>query len=104
LNIHSKVILIPEDRKKEINIEKRFYYARDIVTRIIDDLIFVDEIGVNFSMRQHFGRNAVGIHLRKTITSMRSQNISVCAVIYRNHILTFKVLKKHLTLINVEFL
>ena len=81
---------------KEINIERRFEYARDIMTRNIDDLIFVDEMGLNCSMRQRYGRSAVGTPPRKTITSMRSQNISVCAAISRNNTLTFKVLEKAL--------
>jgi len=89
-----RVVLIPEARNKESNIQRRFEYARDIMTRNIDDLVFVDEMGVNCSMRQRYGRSAVGIPPRKTITSIRSQNISVCAAISRNGALTFKVLEK----------
>ena len=44
-----RVVLIPEARNKEINIERRFEYSRDIMTRNID------EMGVNCSMRQRYG-------------------------------------------------
>jgi len=86
-----KVVLIPEARNKEINIERRFDYAREIMTKNIDDLIFVDEMGVNCSMRQRYGRSLVGTNPRKTITSIRSQNISVCAGISRNAVLHFQI-------------
>jgi len=88
------VTLIPAARNTDNNIEKRYQYAKDIMTKNIDDLIFVDEMGVSCSMRQRYGRSLVGTQPRKTITSIRSQNISVCAAITRNGILNFKVLEK----------
>jgi len=50
-----RVVLIPEACNKEINIKRRFEYTRDIMTRKIDDLIFVDEMSVNCSMQQRYG-------------------------------------------------
>ena len=58
------------------------------MTRNIDDLIFVDEMGVNCSMRQRYGRSAAETPPRKTITSMKVKTFSYFGT------LTFKVLEK----------
>lgn len=86
-----RVVLIPEARNNESNIQKRYDYARMMITQNLDDLIFIDEFGVNCSMRQRYGRSAIGIPAKKVVTTIRSKNISVCAAVSRNGLLNFKI-------------
>jgi len=86
-----KVELIPVARNVEANVQKRYDYCRSIITKNVDDLIFLDEMGVNWSMRQRYGRSLIGTTPRKTITTLRSQNISICAGVSRRGLLNFKI-------------
>ena len=86
-----KVDIIPVARNTESNVQKRYDYAREIMTLNFDDIIYVDEMGVNCSMRSRFGRSLVGTTPRKVVTTIRSQNISVGACVSKSGMLHKKV-------------
>lgn len=86
-----RVQLIPERRNITANIESRFLYARKIMTVDMDKLVFVDEMGVNCSMRKRYGRAKIGESPKKNITTVRSKNFSICAAIKKNGLFCFHV-------------
>jgi len=86
-----KVELIPKARNNTNNIQKRYEYCREIMALNFNDIIYIDEMGVNCSMRTRYGRSLVGTTPRKAITAIRSQNISVCACVTRSMMLHYKV-------------
>ena len=48
-------------------------------------------MGVNWSMRERYGRSLTGTSARKTITTLLSQNISVVAAVCQQGLLHFKI-------------
>ena len=62
-----RVVLISEARNTENNIQKRYEYARFVITKNVDDLILIDEMGVNWSMRERYGRSLTGTSQEKPL-------------------------------------
>lgn len=87
-----KTVLIPEARNSNINVEKRKEYASQFMLMSTDSLVFLDEMGVNCSMRRSYGRSLAGTSPRKTVRSIRSKNYSVSAAITRRGVFYFQVL------------
>ena len=85
-----KVDLVPQARNTENNVQKRYDYSREIMKLNFDDIVYIDEMGVNCSMRSRFGRSHVGTTPRKVVTTIRSQNISVCASVSKTGMLHYK--------------
>jgi hypothetical protein len=54
-------------------------------------IVFIDEMGVNCSMRQRYGRSLVGLSPRKTVSTVRAKNFSVCAAMMKNKMLNFQI-------------
>jgi hypothetical protein len=52
--------------------------------------VFVDEFGVNVSMRCRYGRSMVGKRAVTSVQSVRSRNISVCAAMNVEGLLLFQ--------------
>ena len=58
----------------------------------IDQIIFLDEMGVNCSMRRAYGRSLAGTTPRKVVRTIRSRNISISAAISRRCVLHFQTI------------
>lgn len=86
-----RIQLIPVRRNAEINIEARFNYARAMLEVDFNRMIFIDEMGVNCSMRKRYGRAPIGETPRKDVTTLRSKNLSICAAITYEELLFFEV-------------
>lgn len=86
-----RVQLIPERRNIENNINIRFEYAREVIAYDQERLIFIDEFGVNCSMRKRYGRAPLGETPRKNVSTIRSKNFSVAAAMSCNELLCFKI-------------
>lgn len=86
-----RISLEPIRRNTENNIEARFVYARQLLELDVTRLIFIDEFGVNCSMRKRYGRSIVGETPKKQVTTVRSRNFSVCAACKSNKLLYFEV-------------
>lgn len=86
-----RIVLVPERRNSAGNIETRYIYATEFINYDIQKCVFVDEMGVSVSMRNAYGRSEIGTTPRKTITSIRSKNFSVCAAITVNEVFKFKI-------------
>ena len=56
-----------------------------------DEIIYVDEVGFNVSMRTKKGRSLIGTPAVKTVPSIRSRNISVCCAMGKRGIINFKI-------------
>ena len=96
-NLHytfKRVQLIPEARNTEQNIQKRFEYANIYLALNEQNIIFVDEMGVNCSMRVNYGRSEVGSSPRKIVRSLRSRNYSISAAINKDSVLFFKTINE----------
>lgn len=86
-----KISLIPEARNKESIMQIREQYCSDYILVDENKTIFVDEFGINCSMRLSHGRSLVGTTPRKTIRTLRSKNISVCAAVSINKVVAFEI-------------
>lgn len=86
-----RVQLIPERRNEMSNIETRFSFARQIMTLEVEKLIYIDEFGVNCGMRKRYGRAPIGETPRKSVTTVRSKNFSVCAAMRKEGLISFKI-------------
>ena len=65
-----RVQLLPMARNTNSNIEKRYKYAKLIMKNQFKNLIFVDEMNLNYGMRKRYGRSVKKEVPRKTITSV----------------------------------
>lgn len=86
--------LVPEARNTEANIQKRFEYANLFLSLNEQSVIFMDEMGVNCSLRMGYGRSVVGTPARKNVRALRSRNYSVSAAINRDGVLFFKTINQ----------
>lgn len=87
-----RIQTVPVARNTESAKDKRFEYCYSFLSLDDERVVFLDEFGVNCSMRCKYGRSLVGTAPRKIVTTIRSKNYSVCAAIKKNSILNFKVL------------
>jgi hypothetical protein len=55
-----------------------------------NNVVFVDEFGVDISIRLAYGRSEVGTVAKKIVRSIRSKNFSVSAAISRNGLVHLK--------------
>jgi len=85
-----RVSLIPAQRNAVSNIGVRRDYASAFMLLSVDKIIFLDEMGVNCSMRRRYGRSLAGTTPRKVVTTIRSRNISISAAISRKSVLHFQ--------------
>lgn len=86
-----RVQLVPIKRNATNNIETRFQYANKIMELDNQRLIFIDEMGVNCSMRKRYGRAIVGETPKKNVTTIRSKNISIAAAMTKSKIIQYKI-------------
>lgn len=89
-----RIKLIPEARNGIFNMEIRFLYANEYLCLDENKIIFLDEFGVNCSMRIGYGRSIRGTSPRKTVRTIRSKNYSISAAITKKGILYYKVINK----------
>jgi transposase len=85
---------IPERRNDVTTLDLREIYANifmGIVSNIDDsNIIFIDEVGFNVSMRSKFGRSLVGTRPIQVVPTIRSRNVSVCCAMNRHGIVGYK--------------
>ena len=86
-----RVVLVPEARNTTDMIEKRFTYCADYMLQDENALVFVDEFGISCSTRVMYGRSLIGTPATKNVRAIRSKNISICAAITKNGIVSFEV-------------
>lgn len=88
-----RVSLIPERRNDAQNIEDRAVYARNYLSILgaIDDanIIFVDEVGFNVSMRTLYGRSLIGTRANHQVRNIKTRNISVCCAISKTGVIKY---------------
>ena len=88
-----RISIQPERRNNESAISSRFNYATRFLqlmsTYRETQFIFVDEFGVNVSMRKRYGRSAIGRRAVLRVSNLRSRNISVCAAMNIEGLLKF---------------
>ena len=53
------------------------------------NMIFIDEVGFNVSMRLGYGRDLVGRPAVQRVPYIRSKNISICCVINKHEIISY---------------
>lgn len=92
-----RVVLIPEARNSYQNIEFRYTYANEYLSLDENKVIFIDEMGVNISMRCTYGRSLIGISPRKKVKAIRSKNYSISAAITKSGLIRFKTINKAFT-------
>lgn len=91
---YKRVKLITVARNSEQQIQKRFddsmEWSNTVAPHDGNNLIFLDEVGFNVSMRCKYGRSKRGSSPLQHTQSIRSRNISVCCAMTKNEILIFK--------------
>ena len=79
-----RVSLIPERRNDVNTLKIRFDYAREFFTLLAsddgDNILFLDEVRFNISMRSNRGRAAKGQRAMQIVSRIRNRNISVYCV------------------------
>jgi len=89
-----RVSLIPIKRNNAATIEARSEYAREFYSLISiedgSDIYFVDEVGVNISMRSRRGRAPKGQAAVHVVPGLRSKNISLCCAMSKQGMLHYK--------------
>lgn len=87
------VSLIPQRRNDDKSLEDRFKYAEkffDILSKFNEsNLIFVDEVGFNVSMRTRKGRSLIGHPAVHVVPGLRMRNISVCAAMSKDGVVKY---------------
>ena len=82
--ILKRVSLIPEHSNDAETLQIRFDYAREFFTLLAsddgDNILFLDEVGFNISMRSKRGRAVKGQRAIQIVPQIRNRNISVCCV------------------------
>jgi transposase len=80
-----RVRRLPEKRNDENVIEKRFLYARELLSIIPREdgvnIFFIDEVGFCVSIRSKRGRSLKGQRVIQVVPNLRTRNISVCCTI-----------------------
>lgn len=84
-----RVQYVPVRRNARDNVIIRYNYAREFTKFGKRPVIFLDEMGVQLTMRRRYGRAPVGVTPRKTVVSIRSKNVSVSAAMTRNKLYYF---------------
>lgn len=88
-----RITLQPILRNNSEIISKRRIYADEFMrlSSMQSELnfIFIDEVGVSLSMRGRYGRSLIGTPAIKTVSSIRSRNISICCAINKNEIIHY---------------
>lgn len=88
-----RVSLEPIRRNDSENIECRAQYAQEYLNLlgVVDEanVIFIDEVGFNISMRTLYGRSKIGSRAIHKVGAIRSHNISVCCAITKNGVFKF---------------
>ena len=84
----------PIARNDEESLELRKRYA-DLYMTLLGthserQFVFVDEMGINLSLRSRYGRSPIGSRAVHVVASLRSRNISVCAAMTTEGIIHFK--------------
>lgn len=86
--------LIPERRNCQASIDARRDYAvRFIALPSIyneDELIFIDEVGFNVSMRTGRGRSEIGTQANMIVPQIRSKNISIVCAMNKNGLIYYE--------------
>jgi transposase len=79
---------IPERRNCDYIIALRRLYCQQLFQILFEhhgkNIVFVDEIGLNPTMRQHRGRALRGKNAVKVVPYIRSRNISICCAMLKN--------------------
>ena len=78
-----RLVLVPAARNTTRAIETRYVYAHAYLRLNEEKVLFLDEFGVNCSIRKSYGRSLIGTSPRKEVRSIRSKNMSVSAAITR---------------------
>ena len=76
-----RLVLVPEERNSEQNIEKRAIYSRRIGRLSPDKLVFLDESGFNKHLKRRYGYSNTNERAYVTVPGNRTINKSlICAI------------------------
>jgi len=83
-----RIKVIAERSISDDNKEKRITFASDLQDLLTQkdekNIIFIDEVGFNISMRSKYGRAVAGQTPVRTATAIRSRNVSICCAMNKN--------------------
>jgi len=89
LNITLKKTLYAPEKETERVLKLREEFWEKILSIRVEDLIFIDEAGVNLSMVRLYARSLIGTRARGNRPQKRGKNISMVGAITVKGILTF---------------
>jgi len=87
-----RLVKIPVERNNPRNIDLRQVYARAINFIPVENLVFLDETGVNMHQSRNYGYSPINEKACKIVNANRGQNISCMVAIKKTGILGFKVI------------
>ncbi|KCZ74756.1 hypothetical protein H311_04276, partial [Anncaliia algerae PRA109] len=88
-----RLSIIPEKRNNETTIKIRENYAQRFLALPAnfseEQLIFIDEVRFNVSMRCNYGRSAIGKPANSHISNIRYKNLSICCAMNKSGIVLY---------------
>jgi len=84
-----RLSLIPEERNTSEKIDARAIYAADLSRVSDENLIFLDETGINEHCRRSYGYSAINTKAYLTVPANRGINKSIICAIGMNEIVAF---------------
>ncbi|KAG0441634.1 hypothetical protein DMUE_0898 [Dictyocoela muelleri] len=86
-----RLVKIPEERNSQRNIEIRQAYAREIQFISDDNLVFLDETGINLKQSRNYGYSPKNTKAVKIVKNSRGKNVSCMIAIKKSGIITYQI-------------
>ncbi|KAG0441551.1 Paired box protein Pax-2-A [Dictyocoela muelleri] len=90
-----RLTLVPIRRNIQVNIDKRYEYVQRFLNIISENdgnnLIFIDEVGFQLSMRRGRERSQVGSRAVCPVAQIRTRNLNICAAMMKSGVLHHKI-------------
>ncbi|KAG0434020.1 hypothetical protein DMUE_5331 [Dictyocoela muelleri] len=86
-----RLVKIPEERNSPRNIDSRQSYTREIEFMNDDNLVFLDETGINLNQSRNYGYSPKNCKAVKIVKNSRGKNISCMVAIKKPGIIAFEV-------------
>jgi transposase len=82
---------MPIERNSEDKINQRAIYASNIVLHPIENLIFLDETGINKHLTKHYGYSPKSVKGIKPVPANRGLNLSCMCAIFKEGLIAYEI-------------
>ena len=86
-----RLVKVPEERNTPKNLDIRQTYARDVQFIPNENLVFLDETGLNLHQTRNYGYSPKNVKAYKVVRGSRGKNISCMLAIKQSGIVAFEI-------------